>query len=72
MAKVLSDIDFKLLKEQKLTLLEIIEERKDSQYLKDKKQVEHVEGVVNLIDEIQDFAVAELGVTEEEVFGDLN
>ena len=60
---VLKNIDFKLLKKQKLDLLEIYLDPQltDSQY-------STIEGVVNLIDAIQDYAVDNLGYDEQKVF----
>lgn len=56
------DIDFPLLREQKSTLLEMQGE------LPSPKRFEVLEGILNLIDTIQDQAVDNYGVSEKEVF----
>ena len=60
-------IDWKLLREQKHTLLSYI---KYSYYTSEpiSKKDEHLQGLVHLIDALQDFAVDELGIPEEDVF----
>jgi len=60
--EIIDTIDFKQLREQKKTLLEMIE--KTSGGLEDEK----VMGIIHLIDHIQDYAVDVLGKDEKEVF----
>jgi hypothetical protein len=60
--KLVKGIDFPLLKEQKKALLEVIENTDDVPVL------EKLEGIVNLLNEIQDYAVDVLGMDENEVF----
>jgi len=55
-------IDFTVLKEQKAELLKIMSETKSQ------KQFENLEGIVNLIDGIQDHAVEELGIDENLIY----
>jgi len=65
----LSKINYLLLREQKTILINMIqswEEADDEQQRKDAKEVE---GILYLIDEIQDQAVDVLGKDEELVFG---
>ena len=60
----ISETDFKLLKKQKLHLLDIID-------LKDQvgeDQVDAIHGIVNMIDAFQDAVVADGIKTEKEVF----
>jgi len=62
MKDFLKTLDFKLLKKQKLSLLETI---KDCDNV---KRAIDLNGIVNVIDKIQDKAVDEFGYSEEEVF----
>lgn len=59
---LIKNIDFSLLRNQKLTLLNIIENNDNV------NQVEDLEGIIGLINEIQDHAVDDLGMNEDEVF----
>jgi len=56
-------IDWKLLREQKATLLGI--QKFANVYT---KEVNALEGIINLIDNIQDFACDEMGLSDKEVF----
>lgn len=56
-------MDWSLLREQKQTLLELT-----SKFEEDSVEYEHLNGIVELIDAMQDFAVIELNVSEEDVF----
>ena len=58
-------IDWELLKEQKQTLLEI-----SVMGCFTEKDYEHFEGLLSLIDTLQDYAVDELEIDEQTVFGD--
>jgi len=62
MKDFLKRIDFPLLKKQKATLLKVIE-NSDSV-----REAEHLEGIVNLINQIQDEAVDKYGYKENTVF----
>ena len=63
------NMDWKLLREQKETLLRMIRENTDD--CLDFDEVETLQGMINMIDEIQDQAVDNLDVPEKEVFPDL-
>lgn len=65
MEEFIEKIDFDLLKKQKSKLFDII---RDSDNV---EQVEALEGIINLINKIQDIAVDEYNYNENEVF-DLN
>lgn len=64
--KVPLKLDFKNLRKQKEELLKTVEELEESG-----KDSGNVMGVIHLIDYIQDYAVDESGVSEKEVFGEL-
>ena len=67
MAQYISSIDFKLLKQQKTTIINLQAKlEKDSKYTQ--KEWDTLEGMINLIDSIQDIAVDEYGVKETKVF----
>ena len=59
---IIKRIDFQLLKEQKSVLAELIEKSLDG------NEEKRLQGLYNLIDDIQDFAVDVLGKNEKEVF----
>jgi hypothetical protein len=60
--EIILGIDFPLLKEQKKSLLKLIEDIDNVPLL------EHIEGIIVLINEIQDSAVDYYGKDEDEVF----
>ena len=62
MEKFLKNIDFKDLKKQKKTLLEVIS-RAETQ-----KEADNLNGILHLIDSIQDIAVDEYDYKEKTVF----
>jgi len=62
--EVLQDVDWKLLREQKKSLLKVLDNIDDVPVL------EHLEGIVVFIDAIQDSAVDDYGLEEHLVFGD--
>lgn len=64
----LNNIDWQWLREQKHTLLTIIAEKRSVHLIEVEEQVDDLEGLVSLIDSLQDYAVDELGIPEEEVF----
>ena len=75
----LQKIDWSLLKEQKLQLNDLIGRLNGDlkQYLKDgeeglfketQRDIDSLEGIVNLLDTIQDYAVDVMGINEDEVF----
>lgn len=59
---MLNRINYSLLKRQKLTVIALLN-KEESEYHKD-----HLEGLLSMIDAIQDHAVNVLGLEEEEVF----
>lgn len=61
-------IDFTLLRKQKENLLFLMNSR---HFAPPKPTIGHLQGVVNLIDRIQDEAVDTLGLSERAVFGKL-
>ena len=66
--KLVSLIDFSTLRTQKRTLIEIIDdmEKKNAEYYKN--DVTNLDGILNLIDCIQDFAVDVVGLNPIDVF----
>jgi hypothetical protein len=66
---VIKNIDFDLLRKQKTQLIEL-QYRSDSNGnpVVSSKEYEALEGIINLIDHIQDEAIKQLGLSEEEVF----
>ena len=69
--KILRGINWELLREQKLDLLNVIDLHQSETDEAAKKQTESLTGILHLIDRIQDTAVDEEGYDEKEVFGDL-
>jgi len=61
MEKIIKNIDWKLLREQKITLIALVPVLAE-------KYADHLQGVLGLIDSIQDYAVDELGLNEDDVF----
>lgn len=59
--QLLLDIDYSLLRVQKNTLLDLLLELPT-------EQADHLLGLLGLIDKIQDYAVEEIGLSEEDVF----
>lgn len=66
--QLIDRIDWRMLKEQKRTLISIIEDKRDTFTLEAIDQLGDLEGILELIESIQDCAVDEMGVPEEEVF----
>jgi hypothetical protein len=74
--ELISGIDWKLLKEQKKTLLDVINlaetvlsnNSKEEIVKPSQELVEDLTGILNLVDTIQDYAVDILKVDENEVF----
>jgi len=58
------DIDFELLRKQKKTLVTAM----DLGLFKD-EAVEHFAGVINMLDDMQDYAVDSAGFDHKDVFG---
>ena len=58
----LTKIDWKLLREQKHAIMYAAADTIDDHYR------EHLDGVVALIDVIQDYACDEMGISEKEIF----
>jgi len=63
----ISKIGWSLLREQKNDLIII-----QHQYIDDRNLVESIEGILSVLDYIQDQAVASGKITEKEVFGKLD
>jgi len=61
-------IDWKSLRSQKATLINRAEEKEDASMF-NKIDADNLWGLVNVIDDIQDWAVDELGYDEKRVFG---
>lgn len=72
-------IDWKLLREQKFQIIDLIErlEGDGIQYKKDgetglaketKRDVDSLNGIISLIDSIQDYSIEELEIDEKEIF----
>jgi len=68
MEDFLKEIDFKALKKQKAILINMIQDWGEADDKDQKKDAKEVEGILNLIDTIQEKAVDEFGYSEEEVF----
>lgn len=66
MNKIFENMDWNLLREQKQTLLEM-----EDRHGLSKREKETISGMITLLDNLQDTAVDELGVSEETVFGKL-
>ncbi len=64
----IKDIDFTMLKKQKEILLNMMYDWEKSGDEQKKSESKEAEGLLNLIDAIQDEAVKELGLDEKEVF----
>jgi len=65
----LSKINYLWLREQKTILINMIQSWEESDDEQQRKDAKEVEGILYLIDEIQDQAVDVLGKDEELVFG---
>jgi len=63
--EIIDFIDFERLKEQKGALLSLMSSAEGGV---DQKKIDGAQGIVNLIDHIQDYAVDVLGKDENEVF----
>jgi hypothetical protein len=59
----LTKIDWKLLREQKIMLLKCQKYRHFNY-----KDEEYLQGIINLIDSIQDYAIDEMGISDKEIF----
>jgi hypothetical protein len=66
--QLIDRIDWPMLKEQKRTLISIIEDKRDTFTIEARDQLGDLEGLLELIESIQDCAVDEMGVPEELVF----
>lgn len=66
--QLIDRIDWLMLKEQKRTLISIIEDKRDTFTIEARDQLGDLEGLLELIERIQDCAVDEMGVPEELVF----
>ena len=65
-----NEIDWKLLRKQKLHLLQVVTFLEHTAYTKQHREwAESLDGLVNLIDYIQDSAEMTGEYTEEEIFG---
>lgn len=66
---LIQGIDFKLLREQKQALLDLLERDQTLEYLRE-VEIQALDGIIHLLDGLQDSAV-DYGMSEEEVFGTL-
>jgi len=70
----LEGIDYPLLREQKLALVELRmkpqQNRLEVIMGQSKKTLDALDGIIGLLDNIQDYATLELGKTAAEIFGD--
>lgn len=64
----LTKIDWKLLREQKRELSIFIQDIDWERGIQNVPQLSFLEGIIYLIDAIQDYGVDEMGISEEEVF----
>lgn len=64
----LSKIDYTKLKEQKAILINMIQDWGEADDPQQKADAKEMEGLLHLVDSIQDNAVDKLGMAEEEVF----
>lgn len=62
------NIDYNLLREQKGILLKVINLYNKWGNEMEKEEVKKIDGLINIIDEIQDHAVENLGYTEKQIF----
>jgi hypothetical protein len=66
---LIKQIDLKLLREQKQTLLDLqYRDNPDGSQILKANEFKALEGIINLISHIQDEAVEQLGLEENEVF----
>jgi hypothetical protein len=66
---LIKQIDLKLLREQKQTLLDLqYRDNPDGSQILKANEFKALEGIISLIDHIQDEAVEQLGLDENEVF----
>jgi hypothetical protein len=64
----IKNIDFEKLKKQKAILINMIQDWGEADDSYQNEDAKEAEGLINLIDGIQDYAVDTLGVDEKEVF----
>jgi hypothetical protein len=64
----IGNVDWKKLREQKDILISMIQDWGESDDPDQRRDAEEVEGILNLIDRIQDDAVDRLGISSTEVF----
>lgn len=62
MEDFINNIDWDLLRKQKASLIELCDK------IDSVNTLEHVEGIINLINKLQDIAVDKLGIDEDVVF----
>lgn len=65
---IIQGVDWRLLKGQKDILIHMIEDWSQSDDPIQKENAKEVEGILNLLDSLQDYAVDTLGKSEKEVF----
>ena len=73
----IKEIDFKMLREQKSLLLKIIDICQGANDLTSDEiailsKADELDGIVHLLDALQDYCTDEAGIDETEVFGDLS
>ncbi|HLO91569.1 MAG TPA: hypothetical protein VK172_10440 [Lentimicrobium sp.] len=61
--EIISKIDYDLLRQQKQDLLKVINKKSTTI-----KQKESLEGILMLLDNLQDYVVDELGIPEDQIF----
>ena len=66
--QIIEGIDFPALKQQKLKLLNMIEDWESSPEVPKQEAAKEVMGIIHMIDDIQDHAVDVLGKDEKDVF----
>jgi hypothetical protein len=63
----INNIDFDLLKEQKLILINMIQDWGESDDEEQREDAQQAEGLLNLIDAMQDYAIDKLNIREDKI-----
>lgn len=66
---VIRNVDLKMLKKQKAILVNMIQDWGEADDVQQRKDADEAEGLVSLISAMQDYAVDQLGLSEDKVFG---
>lgn len=64
------NLDWKQLREDKLWLLKLISEMENNRDAWTQSDIDHADGIIMMIDAVQDYAVDSDEIPESEVFGD--